>query len=378
MNVTIAIPCLKRGGTEMQTLNLVKVLVGTGYQVTTLCYFEHDPSVVSEYRDAGCSVALMNLERTIGPVKLICRLVKAFRVTRPHVVHVQYMAPGTLPIVAARLAGVKKVLATVHQPYTRSHGVMAKPLLRFSAFLCSRFICVSKNAEQSWFGSAQFYDENKPLKQKSNHFTIYNAVDIDKIQQIKSSTNLETLLPALPANKFIIGAVSRLRVEKGIDILIEAFTQAIQTQPNIHLLIVGSGPDAEQLQQLAANKGIVHHCTFYGEASWAVAMQQMARMDVVVVPSRFEGFGLTAAEAMAMGKPVIASRVFGLSEIILNNQNGLLFSSGNANELLQSMLHLNNNRKHLTEMGLSGFDRVKNHFSIDVFLTKTIKLYSQL
>ena len=141
-HIVIAIPCLNRGGTEMQTLNLVRALSQGGYRLSTVCYFENDDEVVAEFRAAGTEVLLMNCERSTGAFALISKLKKQFRRLKPDVVHVQYMAPGALPIVAARLAGVTRVLATVHQPYTRSHGLKAKVLLRLSATMCSRFICV--------------------------------------------------------------------------------------------------------------------------------------------------------------------------------------------------------------------------------------------
>ena len=72
-----------------------------------------------------------------------------------------------------------------------------------------------------------------------------------------------------------------------------------------HLLIVGGGNEKDKLKEMCKELKISKNVTFYGETNWADAMNQMALMDVVIVPSRFEGFGLSAAEAMAMEKPVV-------------------------------------------------------------------------
>ena len=78
--------------------------------------------MVEEFQTTGADVILLDMNRNSGSWAVIKRLRKEIRQINPDVVHVQYMAPGALPIIAARLAGVKRVFATVHQPYTNSHG----------------------------------------------------------------------------------------------------------------------------------------------------------------------------------------------------------------------------------------------------------------
>lgn len=420
MKVMIAIPCLLHGGTEIQSLNLVRVLAEAGHAVVILCYFEHDQEMVNEFFKTGCKVELMKLQRGIRPWKLVVLLYKKYKEFNPDVVHVQYMAPGALPILAARLAGVKKILATVHQPYTASHGMFAKLMLWFSANLCTRFITVSQNAEISWFGNGQLFNENKSLKTQPRHFTIYNAVDVECIQDIQRRTDLqkEKHKSGIPSGQFVIGAVSRLRHEKGIDTLISAFAQVLKKIPNVHLLIVGTGPDETKLKELVvtgyglrvsergtmdeeqlnrlrvtgyglgvlgsefrvSSSGAEHgtHITFFGEADWKTAMQQMALMDVIVVPSRFEGFGLTAAEAMAMGKAVAATEVFGLSEVVTDEETGLLFPLEEIEALADCLSRLISDPVLRSTLGANGKLKAENLFDISVFSGKTTRLYEML
>src|SRR5690606_3120562 len=133
------------------TLNLVRVLRSKSMIVKVLCYFESDDYIVNDFRNAGSNVEVLNLERSLGWLKLICILRRKILATHPEIVHVQYMAPGALPIIAARLAGVKWVFATVHQPYTKSHGRLAKLILRVASLFTTKFIAVSQSAELSWF-----------------------------------------------------------------------------------------------------------------------------------------------------------------------------------------------------------------------------------
>jgi L-malate glycosyltransferase len=377
-NVLILIPCLRQGGTEMQTLSMSNVLRSCGHAIEVVCYFEHEPSMVKEFQATGASVRLLDMNRNSGSWTVIKRIRKEIQQINPDVVHVQYMAPGALPIIAARLAGVKTIFATVHQPYTRSHGWLAKLILRAASLLTTQFIAVSKNAEKSWFGSSILIDETKPLMFQPRHFTIYNAIDTNKVNKIVSKispTDLKSEL-AIPKGVPVIGAVSRLRHEKGIDILLETFNLLIRFGNKAHLLLVGSGPDEKKLKDTVQKYGLSSYITFYGEAEWERATQLMALMDIVVVPSRFEGFGLTAAEAMAAGKPVVASDTSGLKEVVVNGETGILFPVDDVTELKEAIERLIKD-SHLQErLGAAGKERVLVNFSLDLYSKKINALYN--
>lgn len=384
MNVLIAIPCLLKGGTEMQTLHLVRALNSAGHRITTLCYFEWDDAMVEDFNSLGGNVRLLRWERDVSALRFISQLRKEIKALSPEIVHVQYMAPGALPVLAARLAGARKVVATVHQPWTRSHGRFARILLRAAAFFCTRFIAVSQSAEKSWFGSSQLYDENRPLRRQPRHFTLYNAVEVKRIAELACgiSVNDERLRLKLPAESIVIGVVGRLRWEKGVDLLIRAFQKVAEKNTDVHLLIVGGGPDEEKLKRLTENGGGRRETgdgiTFFGEADWETAMRQMALMDVVVVPSRFEGFGLSAAEAMAMGKPVIASEVFGLSEVVTDGETGLLFPAENIAALKECVSRLADDPALRIKLGTNGKRKAEKQFDLSVFSDKIVKLYELL
>ena len=382
--ILITIPCLLTGGTEYQTINLIRALKGAGHRVITACYYEYNHDMVALFESFGSEVVLFSQEGSSRPKRLkeILFILKNFRQVvssyKPDIVHVQYMAPGAIPIFAARLAGVKKVLATVHQPHTESHGIFSKIMLRISAWFCSVFIVVSKNAEFSWFGTSSLFDEHNNLSQQSSHFTVYNAIDIIRIQALalQVDTNKEKEVQHIESKSFVFGAVSRLRAEKGIDLLIEAFSSMVVENHDLHLHIVGNGPDEQKLKDMVTQLNIVDNVTFFGEASWEIAMKQMALMDVVVVPSRFEGFGLSAAEAMAMGKPVIASNVFGLKEVVIDGQTGLLFENGNSNDLYLQLHTLYTDKSRYNKFCANSLIHV-DQFGLPEFNKKVTALHEE-
>lgn len=335
--ITIAIPCLLKGGTEFQTLQLVRALVQLHQQVTVACYYEYEQDMVALFEQEGAKVELLKYTRQQGARKFIRSFTHYLKQEKPSVLHVQYMAPGALPVFAAVLARVPRIIATVHQPYTKSHGWKAKWILRIAAHFCNPFLAVSQNAARSWFGKTALIDASVPIKNQAKQLTLYNTIDVKKIQALAAQP-FHGAPENLNKNHPIIGTVARLRHEKGIDLLIHAFSQVLKSHPKAQLLLVGDGPQYNEYATLVKELKIHEQVIFYGAADWEKAMQLMALMDIVVVPSRFEGFGLTAAEAMAMGKPVVASDTFGLKELIDHEKTGLVFENENETQLTAQLL----------------------------------------
>jgi glycosyltransferase involved in cell wall biosynthesis len=374
--IVLTIPCLLRGGTEFQTLHLVKALLKQNQSVLILVYFEVDEAMLEIYRKTGAEVKCLKWQRSIKPWQFIVQLKKILKDVNPKLVHVQYMAPGALPILAAKLAEVKRIIATVHQPYTESHGWKAKLLLRIAARFCRPFLAVSQNAEQSWFGSSKLIQKDVPIMQQPKHLTFYNMVDVEAIMQIAAEVDIELERDRYGLkDKVIIGTVSRLRHEKGIDILLTAFAEFVQKNDQLHLLIVGDGPDRGSYEAFVRKNNIATHVTFFGAAQWEKAIALMQLMDLVVIPSRFEGFGLSAAEAMALGKPIVAANNFGLKELITDQKEGLLFTNEDAKALTKALSAILNDPAKAKSQGDAAKAKVKELFDRPVFEQNVKTLY---
>lgn len=375
--VVVAIPVLLTGGTEIQTLNLVKLLSGVGYGVVVLCYYEYENEMVASMEEAGAEVILLKLQRGAGLLSLLKKLIEQFKGLSPDIVHVQYVAPGLIPIIACRFAGIKKVVATVHQP-GRTQGWKARIILRFAAWLCDLFLCVSKSAEESWFGNSAFFDAQL-YSIGRKHFTIYNAVDTELIAREAGSVNVAKLRLSLDLEgKKIVGYVGRLRWEKGPHVLIAAFAEVTHEIPETMLLVVGDGPDREDLEVQAAELGIGASIIWLGQKSQEEVFQYYGLMDVVVMPSFFEGFGLTAAEAMAAGLPVIGSAIDGLKEVVVDRQTGCLTPPGNHKGLANAISDLIEAPMKAERMGSLGKERVSSNFSLSQYKKNILGAYASL
>jgi len=374
-HVIVTLPALLVGGTEMQTLQQVRVLVAAGYRVTVCCFYKHEESMRCQMVKAGARVMLLGADSSAGLLPLLRRLVAFFRQERPDIVHVQYIAPGLIAILAARMARVPVVFATVHQP-GRTYGWKAKMLIRSAARFCNAFFCVSRAAEESWFGNSEMLDP-EAIQTKRKHFTIYNSIDIDNIDNIIGTSDpVEIKRSFNISDRKIIGVVGRLRYEKGQKVLLHAMSEVIHKCPDVMLLVVGDGPDREDLKLTAERLEIQDHIIWSGMKTPDEVCKLYPIMDVVAVPSLFEGFGLVAAEAMAAGLPVVAAKVDGLCEIIEDGVTGYLVPANDAQALAGALIQLLNNPKHLKMMGLNGRDRVGQLYSIKHFSASLIAAYN--
>lgn len=418
-HIVIGIPCLLLGGTERQTLMVVRALLakrgscpssvmrcegnaeGIAYRITVVCYFEHNEEMVDEFRSEGADVRLLGLSRGISPISLILKLRTVFSTLKPDILHIQYMAPGLLPIVAGRLAGIRNMIATIHQPAT-PYGLMPRLFLRLGARLCRRFVCVSHATEESWFGvkkgpksleenvgnaeretrtaeaSARAAEES-PVEPAEKHLTIHNAVDMEAIDRIRAATDEATLRHELGLQgAVVVGTVARLSHEKGVDLLIRAFAHFHEQFPTARLLVVGDGPERASLTQLARDLRLENHLVWAGAKPWGKAMQLLSLMDVVVVPSRYEGFGLTAAEAMAFAKPVVAFNLEGLAEVLGSETPGQLVRQNETQALSTSVAAFVESGALRDKAGQNNRDRVATRFSLNLFSSHWLSQYSSL
>lgn len=370
--VVIGLPMLLTGGTEIQTLALVRALREDGYYVIICCYYESENGIAEEFRKAGAEVRLLRLQREDGRSSLAQMLVllwqlrKFFRSTKPDIVHVQYVSPGLIPILAARSAGVKKIFATIHYP-RHLFGAREERFVRIAARLCTKFFCNSLATERSWFGSGSVLDVGASSPQFS-HSTIYNAVDVRTIEkhahaairaEMKKKNDIE--------NKSVIGIIARLRSEKGHAFLFHSMKQVLRSAPNTILAVVGDGPDAAALRRHADRLEIGGSIRWFGSRSQEETFGLYGMMDAVAVPSEFEGFGLSAAEAMAAGVPVVASNVDGLREVVEDGVSGILVPFNDVEKMTSSLLSLLFDTVKAKEMGTRGRKRVEDLFSIDRF-----------
>lgn len=367
MKVFVCIPCLLTGGTEIQTLSLVEALVCAGHQVVTVCYFEYDKAIVVRYEAVGSKVILLSDEgrRPAGVKNTVFFLYQGLRRVvkeeKPDIAHVQYMAPGAIPVLLLRMLGVGKIVATAHT----DADIYSKKGLRLVRFIAKygtvAFQCITLKAEKSYFGSASLFDGT--LKK---HFTIYNALPsyitvTDKAKQFASPVT--------------VGVVSRLESIKGMDMVVPAFARIHAAFPDVRLLVVGDGSLRPLLEEQVRRTALVRVVEFAGRQPQHLLQTYYDRIDILLMPSRSEGFGLTALEGMARGCAVVAARTGGLPEVV--GEAGLLHTPGDADDLAAQIESLLSGRERLLACSKAGREQA-SRFSAEAYSRQIADLYAQL
>jgi L-malate glycosyltransferase len=373
--IIISIPCLLLGGTEIATLAMIRALIRSNYHVILICYYEHDYSMIKRFESIGTDIKLLNLKRggIKSLLKLLFILINLFNKLKPDVIHVQYLAPGMIPIFAAKASGIKNIFATIHASGKAGFGFKAKIMFRISAFLSDHFFCVSKNVEKFWFG-----ETDNRLKQNlfnTDHSVIYNCVNM----ALFNSDVIPVQIKGLTHDNITIGIIGRVVHLKGHDILLKSISLLIKKYPEIKLLIIGNGDDLKKFQTLSKKLELEKCVIWCGSVEPEKLPQYYKAMDIFVMPSRYEGFGLTAIEAMASGVSVIGSNVDGLKEVIgTDNTNGLLFTMGSYKDLSSKIEKLLLNTNLRKKIIINGKNRVNKLFSLKQHDAKWQKTYNAL
>nr|WP_232825574.1 glycosyltransferase family 4 protein [Albibacillus kandeliae] len=156
--------------------------------------------------------------------------------------------------------------------------------------------------------------------------------------------------------------VGRLTAIKGVGVLLEAFRRALETRPDLRLTLVGDGDDRARLERLAAPLGGA--VRFTGYQSQAGVAENLARADALVLPSFAEGLPVVLMEALASARPVIATRVAGVSELVEDGVNGLTVHAGDAEGLAEALLRLAGDPELRARMGEAGRRKVRAEFDV--------------
>jgi glycosyltransferase involved in cell wall biosynthesis len=178
----------------------------------------------------------------------------------------------------------------------------------------------------------------------------------------------------LKFHKPTIGFFGRLSKEKRVDTLIRA-VKKMKNLSDFRVLIVGSGPEKENLIHLAKN---LENIEFIDSVPYSEVPKYMASCDIIVLPSQSEGFSSIILEAMAMKKVIVATRVGGAPEIIKNWENGVLFKCGDIKELSRILMKLISNKGLREKLATNGYILVKNKYNWNVIIKKWENIISSV
>ena len=174
----------------------------------------------------------------------------------------------------------------------------------------------------------------------------------------------------------VVGIVARLSEEKRHVDLINAMKVMVNSFPTAKLMIVGDGPLASELRCQVAELDLDNHVVFSGYK--VNVFEELNKMDIFVLASRSEGFPISIFEAMASGLPVVATKVGGIPEVVIDGQTGILVSPFKPGEIVSALTYLFEHSAEADHMGVKGRKRVMDLFGHDRFVKRHEELYWEL
>ncbi|MBI2428149.1 MAG: glycosyltransferase family 4 protein [Ignavibacteriales bacterium] len=371
-NFLIALPVLNMGGTEMHTLLLARAILSAGGNVSVCCYHEYNDEVVKWFSEIGVEVCLFKIPRSTTGMSfselrnVYSALTRQIKKIQPDFIHVQYVAPGLVPIVAAALYSSAVITSAVHTSGAFLYGCKTRLMMNIAVHFCDAFVSVSENVRTFWFGTST----SDKIK------TIYNGVDVSEVERIVNGTDQRATRKQFSlTGDPLFAIVGRAGRHKGHDVLFNAFSLLRERYPKGQIVVIGEPVGKEYLENLAAELHIESSIVWLGPRSRQQVIQAVASADCLVIPSRYEGFGLTAIEAMSAGVPVIASNVGGLPEVVHHETTGLLFQSEDHTGLSAEMIRMTEEKDLRTRCIKGGKEIVKEKFSFERFATQWIDLF---
>ncbi len=294
-----------------------------------------------------------------------------FNKIKPDYIHFNVPVPSINSCMTAILAGIiysrSKLYVTEHMvpPEYKPH-FFTRLLIRLLYAKLEMSITVSNKNKESLIKNYKF--------PKNKIKVIYNCIDIEHITNYNRDIARELKNQFLISDSAIVfGTVGRLNPQKGHEYLINASKNVIKEVPQSLFLIVGRGENKEQLmQKINENK----MSDYFRLAGYQEHLSEIfALIDIFVLPSISEGFPFVILEAMAANKPVIATNVGGVPEIITNNINGILVEPMDPDALARAMIMLAkdiNKRNHIAEMGCK---KIRENFSLEKMILATKEIY---
>jgi glycosyltransferase involved in cell wall biosynthesis len=174
----------------------------------------------------------------------------------------------------------------------------------------------------------------------------------------------------------IVGVLTRLIPLKNVEAAIKAAACLAEHQIDVQVEIAGTGPSEPVLRELARSLKVAQRVRFLG---WQTDIQSLLkRWDVLVVSSLEEGLPVSVLEAMAAARPVVASRIGGLGELVVDGVTGMLVAPDDTDALVASLANLACDRQKLILMGRAGWKRAHEHFSAELMARRTTELYDRL
>lgn len=314
--------------------------------------------------------------RDFHGISIIYKLVKYIKQQNIDIIHTHLFVPYFFGTIAAKLTDIpiinhihteefRRLLPTENhlKGIIRGHPVLNRLLL----YGTDLTIATCQSTEKAFI--------NLGIK-KDKVALLHNGIDLPSLDYL-NSLNLEAIKSEFKlSSKNIVCNIARLAKQKNQALFIRAIPGALKEFPDTQFLIVGDGPLKAELMELAKSLGVANNVIFTGTVPSAYPI--LAISDMFVLSSVWEQHPMTILEAMAMQKPVIAPKLAGIPDTVIDGKTGILLPPRDVDSLTKAILHLLRNKNEARKMGIKGKKLVQDKFSNKEVVRKIEQLYLEI
>ncbi len=364
INVMFVIVGLGIGGTENQLLELASRIDPQRFAIS-VCSLKGEGVIAKELRERGVHVICL---RGKGPwdVRVMWHLTNTVRELKPDVLHSFLFYANLLSRIVGRFLQVPVVISSYRNALVwRTYGewLLDGLTIRWNHAIT----CCSEAVRQRLLDSFPEVSERC--------MAIYNGVPLARFS---SEGDVQRSSLSLPVGMSVVGTVCRLfEPQKGLAVLLRAFSELLKRGrvQACQLLLVGEGPAKRDLIELVSRLNIEPHVRFLGARRDVEKI--LPALDVFVLGSLSEGFGISIVEAMSAGIPVVATKVGGIPEIVRHEETGLLVPPGDVGAMAEAIEQLLQDRERAKAFGERGRERAQQ-FSIEQAVQRHEDLYERV
>ena len=371
---------LDKGGSSRILLDIAKTLDKEKFCVKIISGLTLDAQEDLDRFSLETGVEIIFVSSLRRDINIFLDIAALFRIRlilkeeKPDIVHLHTSKAGFLGRIAAKFTGVPAVIYMPHGHifYGYTNFVLTKIYIileRFAARLCDAIITLSDVEARDFLA--------RNIAGKDKFLTIHNGIDL-KNYQVIDTNRLEKLKNEvkLEPNTPVITVISRLEPVKGLEVFIQALAEVAKIIPKFTALIVGSGSLRKSLQMKAKALNLEGKVKFLGYRDDIKEIISLS--DIIVNPALNEGFGLVILEAQALGKAVLATRVGGVPEVIIDNQTGILVPAGDSKSLAAGIIRILQDTGLAARLATEAKKRIELEFSKEKMISQLVELYFKL
>ena len=358
------------GGVDRYIRMLLKYLDKDKFENVLVCsqdFHEED------YKGLVISFEQIEMTRAIGgnDLKAIKEVRALIMKYNPDIVYAHSSKAGAI----ARVADIGLKNYCVYNPHgwafnmrcSAKKKAMYTAIEKIAAPFCEKIICISDAEKQSALDKKICKDDKLQV--------IFNGVDIESYESGAHGVVKRKDLN-IPEDAFVVGMVGRISPQKAPDVFVKMAKQVKDKVPNAHFIIVGNGNQEDEIRKYAKDNGFSDSLHITG---WVDdPMSYVELFDIACLLSRWEGFGLVLPEYMMAEKPIVATCVDAIPNIVRNEENGLLVEVDNAAEASEAVIRLYRNAKFKQNLVIQGIKDVHSKFDAQRVAKEHEKLFEEL